>query len=135
MEQETITPGRGSIESAAWFRGRLDKLELGQSELARTMIRHGDDRQFDTILRSLRRMASGDARVSGEMRAMLDMLEHNQALNRLVELLQSGELRPWEDRGAGKVDTTAKSIIRATDEQAHTEKQIAALAPHITGED
>lgn len=135
MEQGTITPGRGSVESAAWFRARLDVLEMGQSELARTMKSRGDDRQFDTILRSLRRMASGDARVSGEMRVMLELLEHNQALQRLNVLLASGELRPWEDHGAGKVDTTAKSIGRVHLEQQSTADAIAVRASKITGED
>ena len=74
MEQETSTPGRGTAESAAWFRGKLEELGEGQSSLARRMIAAGDDRQFDTILRSLRRMASGEARVSGEMRALLCVL-------------------------------------------------------------
>ena len=78
MEQE-ITPGRGSAESAAWFRARLDDLGIGQSELARSMIQLGDDRQFDTILRSLRRMVSGEARVSGEMRAMIGMMLQTKA--------------------------------------------------------
>ena len=75
MEQETSTPGRGSPESAAWFRDKLEVLGMGQSALARLMIAHGDDRQFATILRSVGRMASGEARVSGEMRALLGMLQ------------------------------------------------------------
>jgi hypothetical protein len=75
MEQETITPGRGSPESAAWFRDKLAALGMGQSALARLMLERGDDRQMATILRSLSRMASGDARVSGEMRALLGVLE------------------------------------------------------------
>jgi hypothetical protein len=75
MEQETTTPGRGSAESAAWFRAKLDALGISQSALARLMLARGDDRQMATILRSLSRMASGDARVSGEMRALLGTLE------------------------------------------------------------
>ncbi len=75
MEQETIIPGRGSSESAAWFRDKLEALQMSQSGLARLMIDRGDDRQMTTILRSLSRMASGDARVSGEMRALLGTLE------------------------------------------------------------
>nr|WP_321985287.1 hypothetical protein [uncultured Lichenicoccus sp.] len=79
MEAENYTPGRGSSESAAWFRDKLQSLGMGQSALARLMIQHGDDRQMTTILRSLSRMASGDARVSGEMRALLGTLgEANQ---------------------------------------------------------
>lgn len=75
MEQETSTPGRGSPESAAWFREKLSSLGLGQSALARLMLASGDDRQMNTILRTLSRMANGEARVSGEMRALLGLLE------------------------------------------------------------
>ncbi len=75
---ETSMPGRGSPESAAWFRERLHGLGIGQSALARLMLEHGDDRQFATILRSLSRMASGDARVSGEMRALLGVMSERQ---------------------------------------------------------
>ena len=72
---ETSTPGRGSAESAAWFRDKLAALGISQSALARLMLEHGDDRQKATILRSLSRMASGEARVSGEMRALLGTLD------------------------------------------------------------
>ncbi len=72
--RETITPGRGSVESALWFRAKLKELGMSQSALARLMLDRGDDRQMTTILRSLSRMASGDARVSGEMRALLGIL-------------------------------------------------------------
>jgi hypothetical protein len=75
MEQENSTPGRGSPESAAWFRDKLRTLDIGQSALARLMLASGDDRQMTTILRSFSRMASGEARVSGEMRALLGTLE------------------------------------------------------------
>ena len=75
MEQETSTPGRGNPESAAWFRAQLQALGTSQSNLARFMIQCGDDRQFATILRSMGRMATGDARVSGEMRALLGSME------------------------------------------------------------
>ena len=75
MEQETITPGWGSPESATWFRGKLTALGLSQHGLARLMLDLGDDRQLATILRCLSRMASGEARVAGEMRAFLGILE------------------------------------------------------------
>ena len=75
MEVETTTPGRGSPESAQWFRDALERLEMSQSALTRLMLEHGDDRQPATIMRTLSRMASGDARVSGEMRALLGTLE------------------------------------------------------------
>jgi hypothetical protein len=78
MEQDTVTPGRGSPESAAWFRAKLTELGMSQSALARLMLDRGDDRQMTTILRSLSRMASGDARVSGEMRALLGVLSETR---------------------------------------------------------
>ena len=81
MEPDPITPGRGSLESAAWFKEQLQDLGLGQSALAKLMIEHGDDRKFETVLRWINRMASGEARVSGEMRVTLDLLKKSpQAL-------------------------------------------------------
>jgi hypothetical protein len=78
MTDEPIAPekpARGSPESAAWFRAALEALGETQSSLARLMKRKGDDRQPNTILRNIQRMASGDARVSGEMRVILTMMQ------------------------------------------------------------
>lgn len=63
---QTATPGRSTPGSAAWFREQLDALGIGNSALARTMITSGDDCQFDIIVRGLRRMATGESRISGE---------------------------------------------------------------------
>ncbi len=52
---------------------------MSQAALARLMVECGDDRQMATILRSLSRMASGDARVSGEMRALLGTLDASRS--------------------------------------------------------
>jgi hypothetical protein len=68
-------PPRGSPESAAWFRAALEELGETQSSLARLMHRKGDDRKLNTILRTIQRMATGDARVSGEMRVILTMMQ------------------------------------------------------------
>lgn len=54
-KQETTMPGRGSPESAAWFRDKLHKLGLSRGALARFMLADGDDRQPATILRILGR--------------------------------------------------------------------------------
>lgn len=85
-EQQTITPGRGSPESAEWFRERLGDLGLSQSAMARLMLERGDDRPVNTILRNLGRMASGEARVSGEMRVLLRTLEMDDADRRRAQL-------------------------------------------------
>jgi hypothetical protein len=67
-------PIGGTPESAAWFRAMLAELGETRSSLARLMHRKGDDRQPATILRTIQRMATGEARVSGEMRVILTMM-------------------------------------------------------------
>jgi len=74
MEDAMTTPGRGNPESAAWFRERLRQLGITQNTLTWRMVAAGDDRVPSTIVRSLQRMASGQARVSGEMRSLLCLL-------------------------------------------------------------
>lgn len=69
-------PGRGTPESAAYFNDMLKQIEMTRTTLARLMKRKGDDRKLETIQTHLRRMASGNARVSGEMRVVLTMMLH-----------------------------------------------------------
>lgn len=57
------------------IRARIAALGMTQSSLARAMKELGDDRDVKNILRSIQRMVSGDARVSGEMRALLGLME------------------------------------------------------------
>lgn len=52
---------------------------MSRNSLARLMLARGDDRQPATILRTLGRMASGQVRVSGEMRALLGTLKQAQS--------------------------------------------------------
>ena len=74
-KQPSKGPIGGTPESAAWFRAMLEELGETQSSLARLMHRKGDDRQPATILRTIQRMANGEARVSGEMRVILTMMK------------------------------------------------------------
>lgn len=79
MDKEGTIPPRASPEGAAYFRAALAELGETQSTLARLMQRHGDDRQLSTILRNIQRMALGEARISGEMRVLLNyMLREKQ---------------------------------------------------------
>ena len=64
----------GTPEGAAFFRAAALALEESQSSLARLMQRYGDDRKPATILRNIQRMANGEARVSGEMRVLLNFM-------------------------------------------------------------
>jgi hypothetical protein len=68
------TINRGTPESAAFFLAALQVLEENQSSFARLMKKNGDDRKPETILRNTQRMASGEARVSGEMRVLLTFM-------------------------------------------------------------
>ncbi len=75
VAEETHEPApRGTPESAAWFRAMLVEIGETQASLARLMKRKGDDRKLATIERNIRRIATGHARVSGEMRVVLTMM-------------------------------------------------------------
>ena len=63
------------MEDGNEFRQALEDLAITQSELARRMRDLGDDRDEKNILRSIQRMVAGDARVSGEVRALLGMMK------------------------------------------------------------
>jgi hypothetical protein len=63
------------INSPADFKRALADLGIGTGALSKIMKNLGDDRPRPNIQRNLQRMATGEARVSGEMRAMLNMLD------------------------------------------------------------
>lgn len=67
-------PTTGTPESGAWFKAQLAELEMSQSQFARWLRARGDDRKPQTVLRHIQRMAAGQARVSGEMRVILNMM-------------------------------------------------------------
>ena len=60
------------------LRARIADLGISQTGLARRMIELGDDRTEKNIVRSIQRMIAGDARVSGEMRALLGLMRRVQ---------------------------------------------------------
>jgi hypothetical protein len=62
------------INSPSDFKQALASLGVGTNALSKIMKQLGDDRPRDNIRRNLQRMATGEARVPGEMRAMLNML-------------------------------------------------------------
>lgn len=64
----------GTPESAAWFRAQLEAIGQTTTGLSKWMAKRGDDRRPGTIQRHIQRMASGEVRVSGEMRVILSML-------------------------------------------------------------
>ena len=82
MTDDTIIqqPVSGTLGSAAWFREALVELGETQASMARLMKHKGDDRQPETIARHMRRMATGEARVSGEMRVIIAMMRRSKQL-------------------------------------------------------
>lgn len=59
---------------AVWFREALVVVGHTQASFARWMKEHGDIRPVNTVARSIRRMANGDARVSAEIRVILRLM-------------------------------------------------------------
>ena len=57
------------------IRAKIAALGMTQSGLARRMKELGDDRSEKNILRAIQRMVAGDARFSGEMRALLGLMD------------------------------------------------------------
>jgi hypothetical protein len=63
-----------AAQAAENLRTTLEALRETQYGLAKRLAELGDQRPFNTILRSIQRMAAGETRVSGEMQAILGML-------------------------------------------------------------
>ncbi len=61
----------GASTDGQMLRDALADFGLSQSGFAKLMKELGDDRDEKNILRSIQRMIAGDARVSGEVRALL----------------------------------------------------------------
>jgi hypothetical protein len=74
--------------SADEFRAFLAEIGQTQSGFARTMIRLGDDRAKGTVARHIQRMATGEARISGEMRVIMSIFR-NSARKRRKALAES----------------------------------------------
>ncbi|MFZ6764174.1 hypothetical protein [Pseudoroseomonas sp. WGS1072] len=84
-------PIHGTPEGAQWFRDKLAELGESQRGLARMMVRYGDDRRLENIVRHLSRIASGQARLPGEMRVLLNMMARGKA--RKAKALAEAALR------------------------------------------
>jgi hypothetical protein len=81
MEQENKRSG--TPDSANEFRAFLAEIGETQSSFAKTLKRIGDDRSPGTILRHIQRMATGEARISGEMRVIMAIMRNSRKKQRL----------------------------------------------------
>lgn len=86
----------GDRAHADAMRAALEGMNLNQSGFAALMRGLGDGREFRTILRSVQRMATGDARVSGEMQVILSLLGRDRS--RARRLAGTVDWKP-DDRG------------------------------------
>jgi len=77
MDQMANQPGLQTT-SADEFRAFLAEIGESQSGFARTLKRIGDDREKGTILRHVQRMATGEARISGEMRVIMAIFRNSR---------------------------------------------------------
>ncbi len=68
------------------FRAFLAEIGESQSSFARTLKRIGDDREMGTILRHVQRMATGEARISGEMRVIMAVFRNSRRKRRRVSV-------------------------------------------------
>lgn len=78
MSEEPPNPRTGTPESATEFRQFLAEIGETQSGFARTLKRLGDDRAKATIRRHIERIATGEARLSGQMRVIMSIFRHSR---------------------------------------------------------
>lgn len=76
---EKLDQGAGPAnDNAAWFRQMLKRRGHTQASFARWLAENGDTRPPVTIACGVRRMANGEAKVSGELRVLMSLLVHQQ---------------------------------------------------------
>jgi hypothetical protein len=98
-------PVLASEEMTLLFRNALEELCITQSSLAYKMKTLNDHRPVKTILRSIQRMASGDARVSGEMQVILEMMNRERRRSKYEARGIS-----WKEVEGGCVTTRSKDF-------------------------
>jgi hypothetical protein len=72
---DCVTPDQDTLIDQDEIRELLSFMGLNQSRLAFRMKQLGDHRPTETILRGIQRMSNGDAKLSGEMRVLLNLLK------------------------------------------------------------
>lgn len=115
--------------SADWMRAQLAELGETQAGLARFLKRNGDDREITNIERSIRRMVAGDARVSGEMRAILGILR-----KRRQRAVEAAEKLGWQQQENGFISVTTHDGYRLT-LMPHSQDRWSASVTHPNGVD
>ncbi len=78
MDDVTDPVAARAVASAEEFRAFLKEIGESQSSFARVLKRIGDDREKATIVRHVQRMATGEARISGEMRVIMAIFRNSR---------------------------------------------------------
>ncbi|KPF48873.1 hypothetical protein IP65_20585 [Novosphingobium sp. AAP1] len=99
---ETCDPT--GLEAEA-LRSTIEGLELNQSSFAGLLSELGDKRELKTILRSIQRMASADARVSGEMQVILTLLQRDKWRARRI-----AQATQWTERDNGGLTAEIQGV-------------------------
>jgi hypothetical protein len=93
-------------EAAEEFRQALVEFNETQRSFAGRMIALGDRRKFEAVLRSIQRMASGEAKVSGEMQVIMTLLKRERA--RTQRRLQNAQ---WHKTDRGGLTATVDNVV------------------------
>ncbi|ONG53293.1 hypothetical protein BKE38_12590 [Pseudoroseomonas deserti] len=114
-------------DDGAWMRSQLERIGETQAGLARFLQRNGDNRELTNIERSIRRMTAGDARVSGEMRAILGILR-----KRHERAAYQAQFLDWDDVDGVPTATTHDGYtLRITPQKGS--RWLAQVDHHGTG--
>jgi len=92
-------------EETAAFSAAIEALGDTQAKLAERMVALGDHRSFASILRSIQRMSSGEARVSGEMRVIVELLQRER--DRLQRMLDGVV---WSENADGSLSAQVEDF-------------------------
>ncbi|MCM2568748.1 hypothetical protein [Janthinobacterium kumbetense] len=100
-------------EGAVLFRSLLEQIGETETSLAKLMVDMGDDRQDSTILRGLQRISNGQARISGEMKVLMNLV---RALRRRVNSVSMQS--DWQEEEGSIVGVTADGFKIRISEKA-----------------
>lgn len=114
-------PDAPANDDASQLRGELDGLGFSQSRFAGLLTALGDRREIKTVLRSIQRMATGDARLSGEMQVILTLLKREEARGR--RLAAASE---WTVHDDGRQSTVIQGVRVSVSPQSRGRWSIVA---------
>jgi hypothetical protein len=95
------------------LRAEIEALGFNQSSFARRLQELGDNRPIKSIIRSVQRMVSGEARVGGETRGVVGLLEETQVLRQGVVKSRLDALGVFNASIARRLDDVLRCLGQA----------------------